>query len=105
MKVADLPASIDLGGGHAIRFYSGYGCPDDVIGAIETHTRPDGSPCEGSILLATPETEAWLAAHPGEQGRAIWAVNSWGPLDLSPSLLCSDCGNHGFVRNGKWQGA
>jgi hypothetical protein len=24
------------------------------------------------------------------------------PLHLEPSLLCPDCGLHGFVRNGEW---
>ena len=25
----------------------------------------------------------------------------WEPLTISPSVLCQ-CGDHGFIRNGKW---
>ena len=31
-----------------------------------------------------------------------WTVESLDPLQLSPSLLCRSCGNHGFIRGGKW---
>ena len=30
-----------------------------------------------------------------------WNVASAMPLTLTPSILCA-CGEHGFVRNGKW---
>lgn len=26
------------------------------------------------------------------------------PLTIDPSILCPDCGTHGFVRAGRWQG-
>ena len=25
------------------------------------------------------------------------------PLTIAPSILCTDCGTHGFVRNGIWE--
>jgi Family of unknown function (DUF6527) len=35
-----------------------------------------------------------------------WQVESWEPLTISPSVLCSldkgGCGAHGFIREGKW---
>lgn len=31
-----------------------------------------------------------------------WEVVSEDPLTLSPSLLCGQCGHHGFIRNGEW---
>lgn len=31
-----------------------------------------------------------------------WRVESFDPLSLSPSLLCTSCGLHGFVRGGAW---
>lgn len=34
-----------------------------------------------------------------------WTVNSSDPLDLSPSLLCTVCQHHGFIRQGKWVSA
>jgi hypothetical protein len=27
------------------------------------------------------------------------------PLTVSPSVLCADCGLHGFITNGKWRSA
>lgn len=27
------------------------------------------------------------------------------PLTIEPSILCPDCGTHGFVRNGWWKSA
>jgi len=24
------------------------------------------------------------------------------PLTISPSILCTDCGTHGFIREGRW---
>ena len=27
------------------------------------------------------------------------------PVTVEPSILCSDCGTHGFVRNGRWSDA
>lgn len=27
------------------------------------------------------------------------------PLTVEPSILCPDCGTHGFIRNGRWVGA
>lgn len=26
------------------------------------------------------------------------------PLTISPSILCPDCGTHGFIRDGRWVG-
>jgi hypothetical protein len=31
-----------------------------------------------------------------------WNVQSLEPITLSPSLLCTRCKLHGFVREGKW---
>jgi len=33
---------------------------------------------------------------------AVWQVESWEPLTISPSVLCLICGDHGFIRNGSW---
>ena len=32
----------------------------------------------------------------------VWHVDSVRPLTLSPSLLCTECGHHGFIRDGRW---
>lgn len=35
-------------------------------------------------------------------GTEGWTVVQRNPLTLSPSLLCKNCGLHGFIREGKW---
>lgn len=103
-----MSESFDLGHGHTARFtcwapdrhlnpqYDGI--PDvERWGLIVDHPRPDGSPCIGSF--ATFDGPVQRQVHPGAPK---WAVESLDPLTLSPSLLCRDCGDHGFVRNGQW---
>lgn len=98
--------TIDLGLGHSLRFtvwkpdralnpqYDGI--PDgDPIGAVVEHVKADGSTCKGSILFDCD------AARMAFAGQDRWTVEQWDPLTLSPSLLCA-CGDHGFVREGKW---
>jgi hypothetical protein len=36
-------------------------------------------------------------------GGPTWEVEQLEPLTLSPSLLCTGCGHHGFIRNGRWE--
>ncbi len=31
-----------------------------------------------------------------------WTIVSEDPLTLSPSLLCTICKTHGYIRNGRW---
>jgi hypothetical protein len=102
---------IDLGHGHFLAFFSWApdrdlnpqyeGIPDiPKCGARIRHTRPDGRECMGAIHFDLPEVRSVFA---DEWNR--WVVDSWEPLTLSPSLLCIDCGDHGFIRNGKWEPA
>jgi hypothetical protein len=30
------------------------------------------------------------------------SIVSEDPLTITPSILCADCGTHGFVRDGRW---
>lgn len=80
------------------------GIPDEErFGAIIRH-RPGPTPmvpperstgwCEGAVTFDCP------AARTGGH-RATWTVESWEPLTISPSVLCS-CGDHGFIRQGQW---
>ncbi len=101
--------NIDLGDGHSIRFMSWK--PDRTItgnaeryknirdveraGGIITHVMPDGKLCEGSIWFDLPEVRDTFPGH------SYWQVESWEPLTLSPSFLCH-CGDHGFIKQGKW---
>lgn len=67
------------------------------VGYLLDHHKPDGSPCEGGAGLF--DLPGVREAFPG---RTLWTVESWEPLTLSPSLLCTACGHHGFVRQGSW---
>lgn len=92
-------ANIDLGYGVIIEFF----VVDDNgerVGLVETHPasmQPSGR-CSGSVRFDTPAAHAAYTT-PGP----FWQVVSLDPLTLSPSLLCHACGNHGFIRDGKWQ--
>lgn len=70
---------------------------DEVwVGLIHFHPKPDGSRCNGgAILFDIPEND-------NVPDRAKWQVVSLDPLRLEPSLLCTVCGNHGFIRAGRW---
>ena len=103
---------LELGDGHRLRFVSW--APDRSInpqyadlvdveryGAIVEHPpgpkyKGDSGKCEGYIHFKLPSHARLLS--PKEP---TWTVQSWEPLTLTPSLLCS-CGDHGFIRGGKW---
>lgn len=98
----------DIGEEHAIRFFGWH--PDDLAanrerfgvplpnveraGVFVRHRKPDGSECCASIHFDLPETKAI-------ESKDKWQVQSLDPLTVSPSLLCH-CGDHGFIRDGKW---
>lgn len=99
---------LDLGDGHTLRFVGAWD-PDPVLnpeyadlpaetfhhGAIVSHRKPDGTYCEGGITFDSPRSRRFPDKH------ASWIVEQRDPLTLSPSLLCH-CGDHGFIRNGRW---
>ncbi len=90
---------IDIGGGHEIEFVEYRG--DLCAGINDKHKRPDGTDCVGFIAV---EGGSWASVFaPGVI--EVWRVESWEPLTLSPSLLCKTCGDHGHIRNGKWEPA
>lgn len=35
----------------------------------------------------------------------LWTLVSWEPLTIAPSILCGQCGDHGYIRNGRWESA
>jgi len=100
---------IDLGNSHSLEYIQW--APDrrlnpqwadfpDVerFAAIVYHPRPDtGAECFGQITFDVPPADKLVP------DAARWQVQSWEPLTISPSLLC-DCGDHGYIRNGRWEG-
>ena len=65
-------------------------------GASIRHYKPDGQLCEGFVTFDGFWQRKFI--------RDRWVVECWEPLTCSPSLLCH-CGDHGFIRNGKWEKA
>ena len=88
--------SIDLGDGHTLKFSSYQG--EMRAGCTIEHKRPDGSDCNGWIPF---KGRAWANSFLPVEITA-WTVEQDDPLTLSPSVLCRACGDHGFVRGGKW---
>ena len=82
---------IDIGHGVTIYFvqHSGADC-----GLIEEHVDKNGHKCSGYVHFRDKP--------PAENQRRQWTVESRDPLTLSPSILCTTCGHHGFIRDGKW---
>ena len=89
---------IDLGLGHVLtRVVDSMGA---LVGFTDDHpdARDPSKTCAGSVAL---EGQSW--ATPGRS----WRMTTGDPetlegLTLEPSLLCTACGDHGFVRAGRW---
>lgn len=98
---------LDLGDGHLLWFV-GWGpdrelnpqyadVPDvEKYAAVIECYMPDGKLCTGAITFAG-EVQRCV-----EPNKTTWDVVSWEPLTISPSVLCPEHGDHGFIRNGKW---
>ena len=89
---------LDLGNDHWL-CYSHYG--GEIAGASVLHVDKMGRQCNGFVSF---EGRAWARAFaPGQV--QTWKVEQESPLTLSPSILCRSCGDHGHIRNGKWERA
>lgn len=87
---------IDIGHNHQIEFVGYEG--DERAGLNDYHLRADGTECKGFIAI---DGGTWAKSFdPGQI--QVWQLVSVEPLTLSPSLLCRVCGDHGFIREGKW---
>jgi hypothetical protein len=86
---------LDLGHGHIMRFAVDSRSEQRFF--IDEHPQANGpGQCAGSGRLLAPGR-----ARP-DDGKAYWTIESEEPLTLSPSLLCTACGDHGWVRGGVW---
>lgn len=113
MSFMEDPPDLDLGDDHKLWFTAFSpdrklnpqydGIPDcEKMGAVVSHINKDtGAQCWSGINLRTPEMEELLRRGFYKESH-VWSVDKWEPLTLSPSLLCKLCGDHGFIREGKW---
>ncbi len=94
--------AIDLGSGHTMQWFVPYSGEPERIGIIVWHlARPDdaeciemhGGWCGGAVFFDVPAN--------ADANREKWQVQSLDPLTISPSLACH-CGDHGFIRDGRW---
>ena len=71
-----------------------------IVGASIRHScRTETGLHEGAIHF---KTELTVAAD-GFKDDAMWDVECWEPLTISPSLLVScPCNDHGHIKKGKW---
>ena len=89
----------DLGDGFSFAWMTA--ANDEVVGLYEHHpVGPDGKYCGGYIAWKQPVNEPntavrheLVAGGPGDESS----------LTIAPSLLCRACGNHGFIRDGRWE--
>lgn len=58
-------------------------------GMTFAHQTPTGAVCDAGSWI-------WFGMSSG------WTLEAVEPLTISPSLLCTRCGTHGFIRAGKW---
>lgn len=87
--------------GHGVKIYAvdyfpegaDAGTDGEIDGIIEEHDSPSGR-CGGYVKFR--------ARGPNPDGTPSWVVEQEEPLTLSPSVLCRTCGNHGFIREGRW---
>lgn len=83
---------IDLGSEHwAVPMYR-----DGVLfGVDEWHRNQRGEWCSGWVPIKTA----------GRTDDRYWDLVSEQPLTLSPSLQCTACPSHGWIRDGAWTDA
>jgi hypothetical protein len=88
---------IDIGHGVGISFWHRWPREQhpEPAGLMEEHrdARDPSKRCAGSIRFKG------RGEGPTEKA---WEIVTWEPLTLSPSLLCTACGHHGWIRDGKW---
>lgn len=89
-----MDEELDLGDGHKMVFQYFEG---ERSGIRLTHP---GCVTQSWIPF---EDRAWSRVFDGRL--EAWKVVSDDPLTLEPSIQCRACGDHGHIRNGRWERA
>lgn len=88
------PAPIDIGSDVKIRFYH---FRDGRRGGLfQVHKTEFGENCVGAVPFVVPGVSERDGSTP------MWDVVQEEPLTLSPSISCTSCSRHGFIREGRW---
>ena len=85
--------AIDIGGGHRIEFVEYEG---ERAAINDWHLTKEGNWCRGFVDF---KGGTWARLFGPDRG---WDLIQLEPLTLSPSLLCRTCGDHGYIRDGRW---
>lgn len=102
--IADEPGWTDIGHDHAIRFATWdpdltlnphYECYADILPIDPAGVTVRHGDC---LSGATFDTMPAAVRHDNQ----TWHLVSKDPLTIEPSLLCTRCGDHGFIRDGRW---
>lgn len=71
--------------------------PDvERYGLLIKHSTPEGNMCMSGLVFESDVAEKI------SPDSAKWTVESWMPLTVSPSILCRQCGDHGWLKEGRW---
>jgi hypothetical protein len=106
----------DIGSDHRIRYYGW--APDRDLNP-QYADRPDIEKLGAQIAHPSrPDAQCWLPDYEGGVGGVMfdipgaehfpgakWQLVSWEPLHIEPSVLCRACGDHGYIRDGRWVAA
>jgi hypothetical protein len=60
--------------------------------------------CEGLVGRWWAEESGQLSGGLLPLGPEGWTLVQKEPLTVTPSLLCRECGLHGFITDGEWRG-
>lgn len=102
----DRSKVVELGDDRRYSLVAGH-VSKQTIGLIFDHPakKDRANRCRGSILFDIPENRGatlYDAITQKDKPRPLWTVERAEPLTLSPSLDCSACGEHGFIRDDQW---
>jgi hypothetical protein len=76
------------------------GAPEILTAVVIWHRRPDnGEICGVLVHFARPLQKSEKALD-----YPIWEVKSFKPFEIMPSVICKTCGDHGWIRDGRWFG-
>lgn len=87
-----VPEPVWIDAGHGVRYWVWR----EEGTLYYKHNCPALGDNPGAIILDVPGNEHVSAEHK-------WQVENWDPITLSPSLQCTACPHHGFLRNGQWE--